>query len=324
MGGYAEGGADRPGWTGPATREPCRKQSMPRSTCDLVLFLPPLPGAAVLPATDGSLTLLFFVALCVLAVLLGNALRRPGHAVQSSREREQLRTTLRSIGDGVLVTDSEGRIRALNPVAEALTGWPSKEAAGHPLEHVFVIVAEDSGRPVDNPVGRALREGIVVGLGNHTLLIARDGTRRPIDDSAAPIRDGDGKLFGVVLVFRDGTERRRAEQDSRFLAAASAELAEVVDYQSTLEKVARLAVPGFADWCAVDMVDADGSVRRLAVAHVDPDKVELAHELERRYPSDPNAAHGASNVLRTGRPEMLEEIPDALLAQAPATRTTCG
>ena len=284
-----------------------------------VFFIPPR-GSPAIHGSEGWLTLLSFAVVGALVALLSNALRsaRDGARVsadESSREREQLRTTLRSIGDGVLVTDSEGRIRALNPVAETLTGWTSKEAAGQPLERVFVIVAEDSGLPVDNPVARVLREGTVVGLGNHTLLIARDGTRRPIDDSAAPIRDGDGKLFGVVLVFRDVTERRRAEHDLRFLAAASAELAEVVDYQSTLEKVARLAVPGFADWCAADMVDADGSVRRLAVAHVDPDKVKLAHDLERRYPPDPKASHGVPNVLRTGRSEMLEEIPDALLVQ---------
>jgi hypothetical protein len=180
---------------------------------------------------------------------------------------------------------------------------------------VFDIKNELTGRPAENPVGRVLREGVVVGLANHTALAARDGTVRPIEDSAAPIRDDTGRTLGVVLVFHDVTERRRAEQTARFLADSSAALAALVDYDSTLQKVARLAVPFFADWCAVDMADADGSLRRVAVAHVDPSKVQLAHELYRRRPPDPGAPQGVWHVLRTGRPEIVPEITDALLAE---------
>src|SRR5204862_154633 len=122
-----------------------------------------------------------------------------------------------------------------------------------------------------------------------TVLLARDGREVSVDDSGAPIRDPQGRVAGTVLVFRDVGERKRAEQDARFLADASAALAGLVDYESTLQKVARLAVPAFADWCAVDMLDEAGALRRLAVAHVDPSKVELAHELHRRYPPDPDA-----------------------------------
>ena len=126
-----------------------------------------------------------------------------------------MRITLASIGDAVLVTDAEGRVTSLNPVAEALTGWASPEAAGQPLPAVFRIVNEETRREVENPALRALREGVVVGLANHTVLIARDGTERPIDDSAAPIRDPDGRVIGAVLVFRDIGEKRRAEAEVR-------------------------------------------------------------------------------------------------------------
>jgi PAS domain S-box-containing protein len=133
-------------------------------------------------------------------------------AEQTLREqREQLRVTLESIGDAVLVTDAGGAVTFLNPVAQGLTGW----AAGRPLEEVFRIVNEETRRAVENPVRRVLREGVVVGLANHTVLIARDGTERPIDDSAAPIREGGRGVGGVVLVFRDVSERRHAEHALR-------------------------------------------------------------------------------------------------------------
>jgi len=127
-------------------------------------------------------------------------------------QREWLRVTLSSIGDAVITTDTKGCITFLNPVAQFLTGWTPEGAKGLPLESVFKIVNEELRRTVENPATRALREGLVVGLANHTLLIAKDGTERPIDNSAAPIRNASGEVAGVVLVFRDISERRRAEQ----------------------------------------------------------------------------------------------------------------
>jgi PAS domain S-box-containing protein len=362
------------------------------------------------------------------------------HAEARARE-EWLRVTLASIGDAVIATDIDGRATFLNPVAEGLIGWKRQEAEGQPLETIFRIINEQTRRPAENPVPRALREGTVIGLANHTVLIARDGSERPIADSASPIRNERGEITGVVLIFRDVTEakkaraaleeseqqfrqlaehitdvfwmatpslskilyaspayetiwgrsrrslyedphsfleaihpedrqramakmdrqargestaeeyrvvrpdgsvrwiwdrafqvrdadgqvyrvagiaedvtgRKRAEQDARFLADASATLAAVVDYESTLQKVARLAVPFFADWCTVDMLDEGGTLRRLAVAHVDPSKVELAHELHRRYPPDPSEPRGTWDIIRTGRSKLVE-ISDDLLA----------
>ncbi len=132
--------------------------------------------------------------------------------------RNSLQTTLSSIGDAVVSTDTVGRVVFANPVALDLLQWPEREMIGQPIEAVFRIINEFTREAVENPVGRVLREGAISGLANHTVLIARDGTEIPIDDSAAPIRQ-DGQTTGVVLVFRDISERRRAQQDAAYLAA---------------------------------------------------------------------------------------------------------
>src|SRR5690606_10227745 len=110
----------------------------------------------------------------------------------------------------------------LNRTAERLTGWKQSEAEGRPLTEVFSIFNEETGEPVDNPATRVMERGQVVGLANHTVLVTRDGTSYPVADSAAPIRDAKGRIIGVVLVFRDITDRRRAEQE-RTAAAAERE-----------------------------------------------------------------------------------------------------
>jgi len=121
------------------------------------------------------------------------------------------RTTVYSIGDGVITTDAEGRIKHLNAAAETLTGWAEGEAIGRHISEVFKIVAKDSGLEADDPVRKVLREGSIVQLADFTLLISRDGVERPITDSGSPIRSPSGEIIGVVLVFRDQTEQRRAE-----------------------------------------------------------------------------------------------------------------
>jgi PAS domain S-box-containing protein len=137
------------------------------------------------------------------------------------RQREWLRVTLASIGDAVMATDAAEKITFINPAASELTGWTEEEALGRPLSDVFRIVNEESRAPVESPVARVIREGVVAALANHTLLIGRDGREIPIDDSGAPIRHEDGRLAGVVLVFRDITEQRQLERElenrARFL-----------------------------------------------------------------------------------------------------------
>ncbi|MCW5620191.1 MAG: CHASE3 domain-containing protein [Burkholderiales bacterium] len=135
----------------------------------------------------------------------------------------RLLVTLQSCGDGLIVTDEEGKVTMLNPVAQALTGWREEQARGLPLEQIFRIVNEFSRAEVESPVGRVLREGKVVGLANHTVLIARDGSERPIDDSGAPVKGPNGEILGVVLVFRDVSARRHAEIARERLLRAEAE-----------------------------------------------------------------------------------------------------
>ena len=137
-------------------------------------------------------------------------------AQASLQESEQRwATTLRSIGDAVISTDLTGKIRFMNGVAEFLTGWTLNEASLKPVKEVFNIVNEKTRLEVENPVNNVLENGVVVGLANHTILVKKDKTEIPIDDSGAPIKDKDGKTTGVVLIFRDITERKKAEETVR-------------------------------------------------------------------------------------------------------------
>ena len=130
------------------------------------------------------------------------------------KQREWLRVTLSSIGDAVIATDVAGRITFMNSASEELTGWTFEEASSMPVTNVFNIINEHTRDEVESPVAKVLREGTVVGLANHTILVKKDGTEVPIDDSGAPIRDADGNTIGVVLVFRDIIERKKAEEQA--------------------------------------------------------------------------------------------------------------
>ncbi len=165
-------------------------------------------------ATVGGLVsgaLGLFAVTAFLLVLRRHLADRRRAAATIAEHGERLRTTLASIGDAVIATDLDARVTSLNPVAEQLTGWTAAEAAGRPLAEVFRIVNERTREPVANPVTRAIETGAIVGLANHTLLLARDGREHPVEDSAAPIRGGDGAVLGCVLVFRDVSGRRAAD-----------------------------------------------------------------------------------------------------------------
>lgn len=296
----------------------------------LYLLIPPLFAPALSP--DTIVRIAVFLAAALLISGLSEARRRSEAAAQAERERYAV--TLNSIGDAVIVTDRAGRVALMNPVAEALTGWRQEQARGRPAGAIFRIVDESSRLPVESPVERALREGQVVGLANHTLLIASDGAERPIDDSGAPVRTRDGSIVGAVLVFRDVGARRaeerareetlRREQTARdeaqaaerratFLARASALLAGSLVAEETLQAIARLAVAEMADLCVVFLRLPDGSIRRAAAVHVDAEREQALRRLQ-QAPIDPAGEHPAAVVIRSGQPLLDPGISDALLS----------
>ena len=150
--------------------------------------------------------------------------------------------TLTSIGDAVIATDATGRVTFINPVAESLSGWKADEAVGQLLQAIFHVVNEQTGHPLEDPVGRVLREGRAVALANHAALMTKDGHTILIENSGAPILDASGQLVGVVLVFRDVTEKRRAQEA----------------IQESEERL-RLMVEEVKDY-AIFMLDVDGRV----------------------------------------------------------------
>ncbi len=192
-----------------------------------VTLLPESGLAGSFASAGGLPGLAAWLVSCSIIIGLGEVAERARR--RAAEGRDLLRVTFESAGDGMITTDQRGVILSMNPVAETLTGWPLSEAAGRPLPDVFHIVNEGSRQPVDNPALRALREGIIFGLANHTLLIPRGGGEEiPIDDSGAPIRTGDG-VAGAVLIFRDITQRRRLEKENAERLASTRLLASIVE-----------------------------------------------------------------------------------------------
>lgn len=190
------------------------------------LFIPPRGHFDI--SNQGNLVgLIAYLFTCSLITFFGEAARAAQTKVTQSRE--VFRITLRSIGDAVITTDNAGNVTYINEIGEALTGWSHKDALGQPLDRVFQIVNEATRKPVDNPAMRALRQGVVVGLANHTVLIKKDGTECPIDDSAAPIRNEQGHVSGCVLIFRDVTSQRLNEQERARQLITARLLASIVE-----------------------------------------------------------------------------------------------
>jgi two-component system sensor histidine kinase/response regulator len=158
-----------------------------------------------------------FVLIGLVLSVLGESRIRSQRRIAAGERRYAV--TLASIGDAVIATDTEARVTFLNPAAETLTGWPATDAIGRPLAEVFRIINEQTRQSVEDPVAKVLRLGTIVGLANHTALLSRDGRETPIDDCGAPIIDERGRIVGVVLVFRNVTQRRQAEEAETFSLA---------------------------------------------------------------------------------------------------------
>ncbi|MBK8989427.1 MAG: PAS domain S-box protein [Chloroflexi bacterium] len=200
-----------------------------------------------------------------------------------------LRATLYSIGDAVIATDTRGQVTMMNRVAEALTGWEEVEAQARPLSDIFRIINEQSRATVENPVGQALRQGVVIGLANHTLLLARDGREHPIADAAAPILGADGRIAGVVLIFRDQTAERQAQQ-----ALEKA--------KENLERAEQQA--GLGSW-HLDAGSGQGywSQQMFRLYDLEPDDTPpaFADYLDRIHPEDRHLVQAALDDMIAGR-----------------------
>lgn len=240
--------------------------------------------------------------------------RRKGEQALAA-EKERLAVTLRSIGDAVIATDDAARITVFSKVAEELTGWRCEEALGRAMDEVFRIVNEDTRLPVTDPVERVLREGAVVGLANHTALVARAGKVTPIEDCAAPIRDTNGNIEGVVLVFRDVTEHRRMETTARrhqrallTLSQCNEALVRASDEQGLLDAICRIIV-GIGGYRMAWVGFAEHDERRTVrpVARAGHDEGYLA-SLDIVWADAAQGGSPSGRAIRTGTPVIEKDI----------------
>lgn len=280
-------------------------------------FLSPV-GTFVPPSVGHGLRTVLFLAqglaISAIGARLASARRRAEGALESLRESEErYRLLVEGAEDyAIFMLTPDGRIRNWNKGAERLFGYGEAEVVGE--DAALLFTPEDRHENAHKKeLRRAETEGRAVDERWH---LRKDGTRFWANGFVRPVRDEAGGLKGFSKVARDITERKKAEDAQRLLAEAGGTLSSSLDYRATLAGVARLAVPRLADWCAVDVLEGDGSLERLAVAHQDPGKVRLAYEIQERYPSDPEADQGVHHVLRTGEPEMVPEIPWELLDRA--------
>lgn len=241
----------------------------------------------------------------------------------AERQRQQLLVTLTSIGDAVIATDAETRVTFLNPIAEALTGWPAADAHGQPLADVFRIINEETRLTVESPADKVLREGKIIGLANHTILLNRNGREIPIDDSGAPIRDARGNVSGVVLVFRDITERRLVEHaraqlfEQEQIARKHAEAANELKLKFLAMVSHELRTPltsikGFTSTLLANDVGWDESTQREFLAIMDEEADRLTDLVEQLL----DVSRLQAGTLRIEiAPHKLDEVLSGVMAQ---------
>jgi PAS domain S-box-containing protein len=261
--------------------------------------------------------------------LIFNAFARD--ITERKRAEERFRLVIESAPNAMVMADRHGKIVLVNVQTEKFFGYARDELIGQSVE-MLVPERYRNGHThhraafMSNPSARPL------GMGRYLFGLRKDGSEFPVEIGLNPIETEQGVMAIASIV--DITERKRAEYELQqsferehraredaehgrerlaFLAEASARITESLDYHEGLKQIAQIAVPRIADWCGIDVLDADGSLHRVTVVHSDPAKVQWAYELAQRYPPDPNAPRGAYNVLRTGQAEFYPEIPDSLL-----------
>jgi PAS domain S-box-containing protein len=232
------------------------------------------------------------------------------------REREKvevdqlrLAAIVESSEDAIVSKTLDGIITSWNLAAESMFGYSSQEAVGR---HITLIIPEEL-RAEEEMILSKLRKGERI---EHfeTVRMRKDGTRLDISLSISPMKSGAGQIIGASKIARDVTASKRLRRNLQFLSEASKVLSSSLDYKTTLQTIARLAVPHIADWCSIRMLSENGSLEPLVIAHVDPQKVQWAWELHKKYPVDMRAGHGVAQVLQSGAAEFVPFISDEVLA----------
>lgn len=231
--------------------------------------------------------------------------------IQQLAQTEALvRSVIENVVDGLITINEKGIILTVNAAAERIFGYTADELFG---QNVSMLMPEPYRSQHDRYIANYLRTGQakIIGIGREVVGRRKDGSQFPVYLGISEFRLEDRRYFTGIV--RDITERKRSENVAHFLADASRSLATVLDYASTLQKIAYLAVPFFAEWCTVHIVEEDGSLHQLAVAHIDPDKAELAQQLSSASPPDPRSPVGPAHVARTGNPELITEVSASLI-----------
>src|SRR5829696_7787707 len=242
-----------------------------------------------------------------------STLEARSHEESLRESEERFRLMVEGVKDyAIFMLDPGGCVTTWNEGAERIEGYGEEEILGRHFSSFYPEEDVERGHPEDI-LRAALAEGRYVEEGSK---VRQDGSRFWATTVITTLRDGKGNLKGFSMVVHDTTERKHTDDVLRFLAESGTTLSSSLGYRDTLANVARLAVPTLADWCAVDVMEEDGSVERLAVEHSDPEKVALAYELQERFPSDLEATRGVRKVLQTGEPDMMTEIPEELLDEA--------
>jgi PAS domain S-box-containing protein len=222
-------------------------------------------------------------------------------------DRLRLAAIVDALGDAVFGKTLDGTIHSWNAGAEQLYGYRAEEIVGKP---VTILAPPERAAEIDELLARARRGEATERF--ETVRRRKDGTDVQVSLSVSPVRGPSGEIVGAATVTHDIGDWKRREQINLFLAEASRLLAIDLDYRDTLVRVAELTLPGLADWCVVEMAEADSSTQ-VAVAHRDPERAELVRELRRRYPRDPADRDISSRVLATGKSELIPSVSDALL-----------
>ena len=233
------------------------------------------------------------------------------------QEAARLAAIVQSSDDAIISKDLNGIIASWNPAAERMFGYTAGEAVG---QSIRIIIPEDRHDEEDGVIHQIKRGEKVDHF--ETIRCRKDGICIPVSLTVSPIRNDSGVVVGASKIARDISERKRAEEEAErtnrrlaFVSQMSAALATSLDYEKTLKAVTKLAVAHIADWCAVDILRDDGRIERLAMAHVNPAKVELAKTVRERY-ENPTAPHSVAYVIKTGTPAIVPEITDAMIVAA--------